>query len=423
MLSSRWIFWIVTGVVVLSVFLAIVSNRQDMTELLYPRKDYSQDVSTMYHGLGRWQMKRKEFKRAIATFQYALQEAPDNLELYDDLGKAYERAGDKGKAFKTYIRAFARNELFSTVRFECMPDGELVDQQSDFDIKSCEEWRGQVMPEVSLFVYTPQSDADTIMLLRFIPDLCRKVGYVVLITKPSLVRLCRSLCPAPSNLEIVDGSISSWVVPQCSRHVALTQVPAFLNCTYDKVPRRACYLRPDYDALARFKNIFSSEKKIFKVGIALSTIKCLYPHAYTLCSCLLDGIWRNKQIYVYALPYIGGGENISSFESMLFQKIDEFTKEKRWIDLKDMCHDWSDVAACIAHCDIVIGLDNPIVHLAGALGKKVILILPEVASWHWMGFSEKTSSVWYKSLTKFHKDGSCSWAEVVENALEGVLVR
>ena len=63
----------------------------------------------------------------------------------------------------------------------------------------------------------------------------------------------------------------------------------------------------------------------------------------------------------------------------------------------DKYADLEGLASLIDCCDEVVTIDNSIVHLAGAIGKKCNLLLPLGGDWRWGGEGEK-SSYWYSSI-------------------------
>jgi ADP-heptose:LPS heptosyltransferase len=69
---------------------------------------------------------------------------------------------------------------------------------------------------------------------------------------------------------------------------------------------------------------------------------------------------------------------------------------------EDAIEDFSDTAALCDLMDFVISVDTSVAHLAGALGKRVNLILPEVPDWRWL--LKRHDSPWYPSMTIFRKN-------------------
>jgi len=46
--------------------------------------------------------------------------------------------------------------------------------------------------------------------------------------------------------------------------------------------------------------------------------------------------------------------------------------------------DFADTAAVLEQLDLVITVDTAVAHLAGALGRKVWVVMPFAADWRWL---------------------------------------
>ena len=73
--------------------------------------------------------------------------------------------------------------------------------------------------------------------------------------------------------------------------------------------------------------------------------------------------------------------------------------------------DFADTAGMIMNLDYVISVDTSIAHLAGALGKKVWLMLPYAADWRWM--LKRQDSPWYPSMRLFRQTEAGNWDSVI----------
>ncbi|MDA0657028.1 MAG: hypothetical protein O2912_11535, partial [Proteobacteria bacterium] len=77
----------------------------------------------------------------------------------------------------------------------------------------------------------------------------------------------------------------------------------------------------------------------------------------------------------------------------------------------DPFSDFDAAAAQVAATDLVISTSNTAVHLAGALGKKVWLMVPAIPEWRW-GL-EGASVPWYPRLTLFRQEKRGEWSPVL----------
>jgi ADP-heptose:LPS heptosyltransferase len=84
------------------------------------------------------------------------------------------------------------------------------------------------------------------------------------------------------------------------------------------------------------------------------------------------------------------------------------------INLSPALNDFADTAAAVAQLDLVIMTDSAVVHLAGALGKPVWVLLGHVA--HWLRMLERTDSPWYSSVRLFRPRAPGDWDYVFDSA-------
>jgi len=73
--------------------------------------------------------------------------------------------------------------------------------------------------------------------------------------------------------------------------------------------------------------------------------------------------------------------------------------------------DFSDTAALISHLDLVVSVDTSVAHLAGALGKKVFLMLPYAPDYRWM--DERADTPWYPTMRLFRQPKADDWTSVI----------
>jgi len=73
--------------------------------------------------------------------------------------------------------------------------------------------------------------------------------------------------------------------------------------------------------------------------------------------------------------------------------------------------DFADTAAVISLLDVVISVDTAVAHLAGALGKPVLILLPHAADFRWM--RGRDDSPWYPSAKLLRQGAFGNWDSVI----------
>jgi ADP-heptose:LPS heptosyltransferase len=71
--------------------------------------------------------------------------------------------------------------------------------------------------------------------------------------------------------------------------------------------------------------------------------------------------------------------------------------------------------------DLIISIDTSLVHLAGALGKRVLVLLSWSPDWRWL--SEGTINPWYPTATLFRQPKVGNWESVMERVTTSALLR
>ncbi len=103
-------------------------------------------------------------------------------------------------------------------------------------------------------------------------------------------------------------------------------------------------------------------------------------------------------------------------KSALYQVKEEIDKEIINLDDIDLFRDVDGALSIISACDIVVTSSNSTAHLAGALGKKTLLLLPYSVGqlWYWHAVDGK--SIWYPSVKVFEQEQQGDWSAPVNAA-------
>ena len=111
------------------------------------------------------------------------------------------------------------------------------------------------------------------------------------------------------------------------------------------------------------------------------------------------------------------GNNVKEFwENLQVGKnSDDISKNyrKKIINLSPKIRNFSDTASIIKNLDLIISVDTASAHLAGALNKKVWIILSMESEWRWM--LNKNLSPWYPSMKLFRQKNIGEWQDVIND--------
>lgn len=77
-------------------------------------------------------------------------------------------------------------------------------------------------------------------------------------------------------------------------------------------------------------------------------------------------------------------------------------------DLSRRLRDWADTAAYMAALDLIVSVDSAPLHLAGAMGRPCVGLLPYVPCWRWGFDSDRTP--WYPSMRLLRQAAHADWS-------------
>jgi ADP-heptose:LPS heptosyltransferase len=140
-------------------------------------------------------------------------------------------------------------------------------------------------------------------------------------------------------------------------------------------------------------NLNVSEK--LNIGLVLETDRNSNAHDdESMSHTLLKGVFSNQHNVISLDPYVTK-EN----QCDIFQTLASYS-------------DLNELANIISNLDLVITVDHLVAHMAGALNKRTILMLPCVPNWRWE-LTHRNTSPWYKSVIIFRQEIPGDWDSVI----------
>ena len=259
-------------------------------------------------------------------------------------------------------------------------------------------WNGKSAINETLYVYGDQGFGDIIMYSRYLSCLRDKFKKVILALPQTLIPLYTEVLPK-NFFKIV--SLNTSV--KYDKSILISFLPYYLNLDFfENIPYSDGYIKLN-------KNIINTEliprnDKKLKAGIVWEAAGTALrgPIDRTVNIKLLSNILNIKEIDFYSLQVNPSMNGFSIYPQLK--------------DLGNTFNNFLNTAVAIENLDIIISVDTSVAHLAGAMGKKVLIMLPYASDWRW--FDTKGSTSWYKSAEIFSQKTPGDWFSVITDVEE-----
>lgn len=168
------------------------------------------------------------------------------------------------------------------------------------------------------------------------------------------------------------------------------------------------YLTADQLLAQTFRTALSGNKKLV-CGISWRSKNHEFGSAKSLTLNALTPLLSMRTVNFVNLQY---GDTVDEVENFRNQTGLSLSK----IEHVDNFQDIDALASVISACDIVVTVSNTTAHLAAALGKPVLVMLPNSPSLFWYWHLNRTDSPWYPSAVLLRQNIAGEWSDVVSTA-------
>lgn len=269
------------------------------------------------------------------------------------------------------------------------------------------EWKGEPLTGRNVLVHGEQGLGDQIMFASCLPDLARLAEHCVVECNPKLEALFRRSFPGMTVVtteEIAAGE--QWLkrVPGIDCQVAIGSLPQYFRKSLAQFPAHDGYLRADPEKVAAWRRRLAELPGVRRVGI--SWRGGMKSSRQSVRSMTLDQwlpVFRLDDVAFVSLQYTDCRDELEQVER------DHGIRIHYWQEAID---DYDETAALVCALDLVISVQTAIVHLAGALGRRVWVMVPSVAEWRYLQSGERIP--WYPLVRPWRQDRPGEWASVVE---------
>lgn len=251
-------------------------------------------------------------------------------------------------------------------------------------------WNGEDLTGKSLWISCEQGLGDSIQYVRFIPDVMKLAEHVIFDAHNELLRLFRFNLPGLEIRPLGTG------LPSVDYHLPIMSLPARLGYSAPKA------LDPILSAPPGGPRIKPLPDTKVKVGIVWAGRPDHDNDMHR--SCPLEWFGELSSLTGVQLWSLQAGQRSTDVPMTGMQAL--------VTDLSGNLADMAVTASYIEQMDLVVGVDTSVVHLAGAMGKPVAVMLPKHApDWRWM--LTRTDSPWYPSMRLFRQRNAGDWYETI----------
>jgi tetratricopeptide (TPR) repeat protein len=354
--------------------------------------------------------------RAMASYDAALATMPDHPQILTNRGHARRRLDKPTEALADFKAALTAAPQFAEAHFE-LAMTQLAMGDFDAGWKSY-EWRWKTgafarhrrpfdtapwlgdAPIIgkTILLHAEQGFGDTIQFIRYAPFLAGQGAKVVCEVQPELQPLL-SENPMLRDIAVVAAGAP---LPAFDLHCPLLSLPLALGTQPETIPAAIPYLAAPAERVANWQARLPPGRP--RAGFVWSGQSSHNNDS-------------NRSIALARLSALFEDERIRCFS---LQRDLRATDAEALRDLPNLVHlggelrDFADTAAVISLLDVVISVDTAVAHLAGALGKPVILLLPYAADFRWL--RQRCDSPWYPSAKLLRQPAFGDWDSAIARA-------
>jgi len=356
--------------------------------------------------------------KAIASYDAALTTMPGHPQILTNRGHALRRLDRPDEALMDFAAALAASPEFAEAHFEAAmtrltlgdfargwkqyewrwKTGAFARQRRSF---SAPLWLGnESVAGKTILLHAEQGFGDTIQFIRYAPLLAGQGAKVICEVQPELK-------PLLSQMPDITVMAAGEALPAFDLHCPLLSLPWALNTELATIPANIPYLAASAERLAHWRQRLpldgpragfvwsgsATHKNDANRSVALARLAALFENPPLQCVSLQTELRAADHEALRGLPKL--------------------------VHLGDDIRDFADTAAIVSLLDVVISVDTAVAHLAGALGRQVIILLPHAADFRWM--RERGDTPWYPAVKLMRQPAFGDWDSVIAGLRDELL--
>jgi hypothetical protein len=334
--------------------------------------DHPQILTNRGHALRRLDRTQE----ALASLEAALEKSPDFPEAHFEAALAHLTLGDFKAGWNAYEWRWKT--------------GAFADKRRAFRQPL---WLGNApLAGKTILLHAEQGFGDTIQFIRYTPLLKNSGARVLCEVQPELMSL---LAPFDGIELVAKGA----VLPPFDLHCPLLSLPLAFGTVPATIPAEVPYLSAPAERVAHWRDRLP--RGDLRAGFVWSGSRAHKNDANrSIALSRFEPLFANLPFSCFSLQ-----REMRDADREVLQRLPNL------IDLGPELSDFAETAAVISLLDVVVSVDTAVAHLAGALGKPVVILLPHAADFRWM--RDRNDTPWYRSAKLVRQPIFGDWAGAI----------
>ncbi len=358
--------------------------------------------------------KLENYEKATELYEKALETEPENIYALTNYGYLLQRKNENGKALELYKRVItiqpdnADAHFLSSTLYLSQGDFERGwdeyewrFRRNTWDSPKIPEfkkpvWQGEPLTGKTLYVYPEQGLGDAVQFSRFLPLLSTNDTRVIYKAKDVLEGLFRNNY---ENTEIISQNTPDDSI-DFDYYIPLLSIPRVLKIRAENIPLSGGYLKADSKLVKVYRDEYFKNSS-YKIGIFWQGSSKVNQNRHISLEMFLP-LCNYEGIRVYSFQKGDGKDQMESLPAGY-----------EIVDLGKTFDNFSKTAAALDNIDLLITVDSSVAHLAGAMQKKTLLLLPFSPEWRWINGLDYTP--WYGSIKILRQTRIGNWDEPLKS--------
>lgn len=332
-----------------------------------------------------------DIQKSIECFDRLLTINPDDTEAKYFLSLNYMKLKDYKNGLKYFENRLCRTTAIKT-------------QEKTFPnlMKNAKLWQGEDISDKILYTYYEAGFGDMIMFARYIKEVQKRCKHLIIKPQRELYKLFKENF---DGVEVMDLFYDERIF-NFDYHVPFLSIPYVLDLDNEHIfMKHNKYINANIEKVRYYKEKFFDIDK-FKIAIKWQG-NTFYETDRVIDVKAFAPLFDLPDVKIYSFQAFEGSENLQKLSSNY-----DIT------DVAKSFNDFSDTAAALENIDLVICSDTSLAHLAGAMGKPCIILLPYNYNWRW--HTDLTHCDWYDNTKLYRLKKDESWTDMMKRIVSDI---